>query len=101
MKQRHRILRSGKFPFCAVLVGAALILSLKFSGTPVLGAFQTQDEKAAKAMEAFLADNADAAAYQALLAHPQLFEDRTVATKISRSLTSADPATFRAAMELF
>lgn len=63
-------------------------------------ALQEQSELAAKVREAFLAENADSAAFLALLSFPPLLEERDVRMKIFRSLASSDLKTFQAAVEL-
>src|SRR5919106_1647153 len=66
----------------------------------VLLAALLQDGPASRAREAALAENADPAALRALLAFPELFEDRQVRQKVLRSFSSSDPGIYAAALEL-
>jgi hypothetical protein len=66
----------------------------------VLAVMLLQDGPASRAREAVLAENADAAAIRALLAFPEVIEDRQVRQKVLRAFSSSDPATYTAALEL-
>ncbi|MGH9341308.1 MAG: hypothetical protein ACRD1R_17345 [Acidobacteriota bacterium] len=82
------------------LVCGVIFLSLLFSPAPAGGFAVALQSEADQARDAFLAADAAAAAFMALLDHPEALEDRRVQMKVFRSLSAREPEIAQAALAL-
>ncbi|HEY2933417.1 MAG TPA: hypothetical protein VGK99_16885 [Acidobacteriota bacterium] len=87
----------GLFVLSAAIAAFAAIQAIEINARP---ATLAQSEQAAKIRDAFLADDAGADAFRALLNAPEALEEKDVRMKIFRSLTSRDLQIFEAAFEV-